>query len=247
MTSIIGLDLETTGVNTKEDRITEIGLVEWDMVSNKPITIFNSLVKYADEPLISEKIEKITGISQDLLERKGRDPKAVLTRVAIDLSGVDYVVAHNGNQFDRPLLEAEFDRHGIVIPKVHWIDSMLDVPYPEDMTVRKLGYLACEHGFLNPFAHRAVFDVLTMLRVCAQYDWEAIIQRSKEASVVLMAVCQKPWEDSKPAGEKDTDKVKELGFRYNPDRKIWVKTVKESDIDMEVARSHIALKVISAG
>jgi len=65
---------------------------------------------------------------------------------------------------------------------------VVDVPSPPQITTRKLAHLAAEHGFLNPFAHRAVFDVLTMLKILSCYPIENVIISSNQPLMKLVAL-----------------------------------------------------------
>jgi hypothetical protein len=136
-------------------------------------------------------------------------------------------VAHNGNLFDKPLLEAGMKRQGLDFMLRPWIDTKTDIEYPEEIKTTKLKYLACEHGFVNPFSHRAVFDVLTMLTVLSRYDIQEVIALSQQPAVRLQAVCLPPWTD----GGKSTGIAKSLGFHWNGETKQWLMESKGKRVD----------------
>ena len=46
----------------------------------------------------------------------------------------------------------------------------------EKIKTRSLPYLAADHGFLNPFPHRALFDVMTMIQIAGMYDINEILK-----------------------------------------------------------------------
>ena len=239
---LLGLDLETTGLKTDSDFIIEVGAALWDTDRNAALVLYSEMV----DPgvTISEEITRITGITNEDLKTYGRQPSSVLveTRKLIMLS--DLVVAHNGTFFDRPLLEAELKRHAFEIPEKPWLDTSTDVPYPEHIKVRKLSYLAAEHGFLNPFAHRALSDVLTMLQVLSKYDINRVLEFSREPSYVLTAIAKKPWEDTAPEGKKEIDLVKARGYRFNGGSKKWQKQVKQSQLEKEQQHQEFEVLVV---
>lgn len=239
---IAGLDFETTGLDTANDRVIEIGACLWDVEGKRPVDMLNVLVNPG--ATVSEEITRITGITQNDVETFGIPPHEAFKMLFSFLEKGAYVVAHNGKAFDKPLLEAELQRLNYlpeIVAALKWIDSDSDVPYPDSVGTRKLKYLACEHDFLNPFAHRALFDVLTMLRVVAHYDFSQIIQLASEPDVVLRIVVPPPWEDD-GAGNK---KAKENGFRYHGDSKTWRKTTKQSRIEKETnAASPFKVKIV---
>ena len=101
-------DIETTGLDTKNDRIIEIGAVkvkdgiiieEFEMLMNPGVPI---------PPRVSE----INNIYDDMLANADY-PGVVLTRFHTFIKDVDYIVGHNAKRFDYPFLESEFDRNFI--------------------------------------------------------------------------------------------------------------------------------------
>lgn len=223
---ILGLDFETTGLSLETDLIIEVGAVLWDTEAHKPLLMQSDLC-YREHLKLSDEITRITGITDSDLELYGLNPEAVIKKLLGNMLSADFIVAHNGKGFDKPMLEAELVRLGLIMPEAPWIDSDSDVPYPEHIGTRKLVYLCSEHGFLNPFAHRALFDVLSMLRVVSQYDFNAIVEYAKQPSVDLKIIVPAPWKDD----GKGNAKAKELGFRYNGDSKTWRKTVKKNQVE----------------
>jgi DNA polymerase-3 subunit epsilon len=228
---LLGLDFETTGLDVTQDRIIEVGAVLWDTEIEAPIQMLNALVNSGVQ--VSQEITSLTGIRQADVDKFGIQPLEALTLLADLMAESEVVVAHNGNGFDRPLLECECKRHNVELLDMHWIDTTLDVPYPESTKTRKLVHLAAEHGFINPFAHRALSDVLTMLKVLSHYDIQEVVRISKEPNITLVAQVKKPWEDAAPEGAKEVDKAKARGYRFNGGNKKWLKTVKQSDIQKE--------------
>jgi DNA polymerase-3 subunit epsilon len=110
-----------------------------------------------------------------------------------------------------------------------WIDTRLDVPKP---MIGKLIAIAAEHGFLNPFPHQALSDVLTMLRILDEYDFEAVLARARIPNIMVEFVG--PFESK--------DHAKECGFYWNGfsnqsnggrPTKQWLKTIKECDFARE--------------
>jgi len=215
---ICGIDLETTGLDSKTDLVTEVGAVLWDTDLNRPVKFFNKLIKI-DRPLTQEIID-LTGIDDDLLSKYGEDPKTVWAELLEFQKPADYLLAHNA-PFDRGFIE----QHGFKIDKP-WIDSCVDVSYPKEIQTRKLTYLAAEFGFVNPFSHRALTDVLTMLQLCSNFDWNETIENAKTPNAVMRAMVT--FQDNKLA--------KNAGYRWDGEKKFWVKTVKENKINEETIK-----------
>lgn len=218
----LGLDFESTGLNVKEDRITEIGAVLWDVLAGKPITVLNYLIKI-DQPLTPE-IQALTGLTDEILREHGVPFRTAYIELARLIQKAEFLVAHNGTNFDKPLFHAECVRNEVGLWERPWIDSSTDVPYPPHITTRKLVHLAAEHAFVNPFPHRAVTDVLTMLKITDQYNYQEILKYQRSPSILIKAVVD--YENRAKASSR--------GYRWDPNNKQWVKTIKNFQLEQEI-------------
>lgn len=231
---LLGLDIETTGLDFEKDYITEIGWVLVDTDHSKPLLteshmIYEPVFDEWDE--LPEEIIEITGITKKMLREFGEPFMLVLERLKfqIERHNVKYIVAHNGMAFDKPFLETMLKRHGKdPIFTTPWLDTKEDIVYPKRIKQRNLITLAAEHGFLNPFPHAAVFDVMAMLKVLSHYDIEEILARHKEPWIVVRAMVDYDRrEEAKRLGyswQQAGDKVYE---------KCWVKRIKQSELKAE--------------
>lgn len=213
---ILGIDFETTSLNTDTLEITEIGAILMDEISWKPVMIFNTLIQ---GPIVPDEITELTGLTTELLDTYGvpldESKKGLMGLV----DRADWLVAHNATNFDKKIYERVFTD----LPKRPWIDTSVDVPYPERMTTRKLEWLAAAHGFVNPFSHRTVFDVLTMLKVMSSYSFDGVTKLALEPSVNVRAVID----------YQHREKAKERGYRWDAVNKSWIKTLKQSQFEIE--------------
>lgn len=239
---LLGLDFETTGLHFDTDRIIEVGAVLWDTDHNAPLGMLSQFMHDASYPELSPEIQAITGIRPEHLARLAKPPAEVFADLYSLMKHATIVVAHNGAGFDAPMMLAELARQKIsggawMLP---WLDTMTDVPYPERVSTRKLGHLAADHGFLNPFPHRALFDVLTMMTLLGQYDIHEVIQLAAEPNVVLVAETQLPWKDKGVS----TNLAKARGYRWDGAQKTWSKTVKQSRVESELAHKEFPVTVI---
>jgi len=215
---VLGLDLETTGLDFESDEIIEVGAAVWDTEQKKPLRVFSELVR-PHQP-VPEEITKITGISQDDIQSVGQAPEAVFKQLLDLADGCNYVVAHNGKDFDKRFLDKALKEFGMSLD-LPWIDTMFDIPFPDSIKSRKLTHLCADHGFLNPFSHRAVFDVLSMFSVVSQYQFNEIEELYKSPQRKLIA----------KVSFEEKDKAKQAGFRWDPGQKHWYKTLKECQIN----------------
>lgn len=211
---VLGLDVETTGLDNSTDKITEIGAVLWDVVDRKPIAMVSELCHIGDT-VVTEQITKITGITAPMLQEFGKPLDRVMGEVNELASHALYHVAHNA-PFDRGFLSPA----GLI--EKPWIDTRLDLPeeaYQKGKSA-SLGYLAADHGFLNPFPHRAVTDVLTMLTLMGQYNFDKIEERSHSPVIRVNALVT----------FDEKQKAKDCGFYWDPTYKQWYRNIKECDL-----------------
>ena len=126
---LLGLDLETGGeFNASNDRnfIIEIGMVMWDTEFGQPVEIYSVLID--NERPISSDAAEYTGITDALVKRHGSKPDIRVIHPVKDLmEKADFIVAHNGRDFDRPLMEAFFIQKSHRMPSKPWIDTLYDV------------------------------------------------------------------------------------------------------------------------
>jgi DNA polymerase-3 subunit epsilon len=242
---LLGLDFEATDKTPDTARITEMGVVLWETDGNRPLVTVGTFLydKQTYGPL-SEEVKRITGITDEMLEEFGTLPGPNLQWLDSFCKGhrVDYIVAHNGGNFDRPLLYAELDRLALACPQLRtlpWLDTLSDIPFASEPDSRKLKYLAGDHGFLNPFAHRAVFDVLTMMKVLSHYDIQKVIEYSKIPVLTIRAVVSF---DQKELAKERKYRWENLGDRKYP--KCWVKEIRENKLEEEIANSPFKVVVL---
>lgn len=221
---VVGFDTETTGLNTSEDHIIQVGAVLWDTASlkKKAKLKFDVAIRGEHIPPIDPKITEINGLTNADLEKYGQAPANVFTTLNMLFEQGEAIVAHNGNLFDRPMYESNCKRHGIVpITTKLWVDTSCDIDYPTTIQTRKLIHLAAEHQFINPFPHDALSDVMTMLKIADLYDWEKTILWAKAPTVVIQAV----------STFHQKELVKKQNYRWDNDNKIWLKSIKEFHLE----------------
>lgn len=219
----IGLDLETSGLEAAKDRIIEIEAVTWICETKMPMQILSKLVDpymENEEFVLPAEITELTGITTEALGNYGVYEKDALAELN-DMAGyANYFVGHNGNIFDRPFLEEAYKRNSMEMPDLPWIDTITDIKFDKSIKTRNLKHLAAEHNFLPGFSHRAVFDVLTMLKILSMYDIKEVIARASEPTLYVQALVD----------FANNQKAKDHQFRWHAPSKAWWRSYKSSDL-----------------
>ena len=228
---VLGLDLETTTFDQDIMRITEVGAVLYDTDLKCPIEVQADIVYEPDIPMPMDAfVVGLTGITDDMVKTYGKDPKDVLVRFFDLYNRAEYLVAHNGNEFDKPAMKNFINRYFTqeeltmfgIKPK-HWIDTMTDIPYSEYINTRKLEDLTGRHGFLNPFPHRAFTDVMSMLRIMSEYDLDRVLEISHSPELVFQA----------KVDYHDREVAKAAKFRWDSGTRRWLFKMKKALLDQE--------------
>lgn len=232
---ILFTDVETTGLDPKIDRVVEVGASLYCTEHRRILRSFCVLLG-DDTVRMSPEISKINLITNSMLDNHAFKPKESL-EVLNDafIYQADYLCAHNA-PFDRSFLEAEFLRFGMELLEKPWIDTCVDLPYPDSIKTRKLTHLASEHGFLNPFPHTALSDTLTCQRIFSMYSLEEIFKRAQSPNITIRALVD----------YGNREKASKRGYRWNPEQKRWLKQIKQFDLDKEQKDSDFEIEVVHA-
>jgi len=118
--SFVVYDLETTGLDPREDEFIQIAAMRFRAGSLCPDETFASFAK--PRRPISAFIENYTGVGNRHVKNASR-PEEVLCEFA-DWSGDSTLIAHNGLRFDSKFLAATCQRHGLPVREIHAIDSI---------------------------------------------------------------------------------------------------------------------------
>ncbi len=242
MKVICTLDLETTGLDFENDTITEFAYVIKEWGNKKPLLISHNYLKTSVE--VSEFITELTGIDNRLLEVAGHKCEEVFKKFLTDITDfeVEYVLAQNGACFDLPMLKAKLggtdfksemynNFRDAFFRDVSWIDSQHDIEWPARFKSKSLTFLACELGFLNPFPHDALSDVMTTNKVVELAEKEGITTLDR-----MIEYSRIPWVYVEcNADFNSKEKAKELRYRwerldevYRPKR--WINKFKENKL-----------------
>ncbi len=214
---LLGIDLETTGIDPSSSDIIEIGYMIWDTDLSCPVKFGSYLIKINDP--LPEEIKNLTGINDNHLNKFGVDLKQSIGSLSDLAQKCDFLVGHNAVEFDRKYLIKACKKYSIEFPQKYWIDTMVDIPYPNSIKTRKLSYLAVEHNISVVAAHRAVFDIWTTMQILSKYKIHEITERAKTGFVKLIA----------KVSYEDRSKASTQGFKWDSENKIWFKILRVYD------------------
>jgi DNA polymerase-3 subunit epsilon len=248
---ICALDFESTGVDVATARVIEIGAALYDS-DRRAVLATLAILVIPPSTEIPPEITELTGLTPEDLRQFGLLPAEAFARLAsfVKQGEVESFVGHNCTTFDAPLLRAEIKRC-VAAPQLApltalpWIDTISDLD-PRRLKPggsMRLSYLAADHGFLNPFPHRALGDCLTVLKILEQHPLDVVLERARSPLIVLEAVGTFEQNEAK----------KSLGFRWEKVDtgevfpKKWVKLVKACDRpELEARAKELRLRLTEA-
>ncbi len=222
-------DLETSGLSPENDYILELGYIVKEVGLKKPLGMSSMYFYEVGYPKISEYIKSINHIENEIIEEFGFHPSKCLgwlEKFVLEKK-IDYLVAHNGRSFDKPFVMAQAKKYEVPMPTfdaLPVLDTKSDLP--GEFTSNRLIHLAAEFGFSNPFPHAALTDCLTLERVLDNYDIAELLAQSLIPNVQLIA----------KVTMQNKDLAKFKGYRWEPMKKIWHKTIKKNLVEDEIAK-----------
>ena len=229
-----GLDFETSGLTIGKVGVTEVGIVLWDTDLRAPIKIDGYLVDPGSDAVWEPGVEKINGLTPEICTKYGIQDDKALRQFLFWYKMADVAVAHNGSVFDRLILKHWAEKYGLDWQSDKlWIDTKCDLDVPAHNSTR-LTYMAADHNFLNPFPHRAMFDVMTMMKVLDSYDLNQVLTVAKSPTLTVRAM----------VNYETRELAKSRGYHWQADTKIWTMSVKECFLEREREASKFSIEVI---
>lgn len=222
---LLSLDFETTGLEDTAE-VTEVGAVLYTTGQKRVLEAAGFLVKTNLQ--VNQEVIKKTGIHPKMLEKFGYPSDDALETLAEMYNQADAVIGQNVIRFDKRVLQRWVQKHATIngassvgqMAEKLWIDTRTDLPGVEG---KSLIYMLADHGIINPFPHMALSDCLSVLILAERYPIEKIVERAKSQTIVLVS----------KQNRADNNLAKQRKFRWNPDYKLWWKTIKEMDFAEE--------------
>src|SRR6266849_2360800 len=188
---VVGLDLESTGLDKVKDRPIEVGVALWTTKFNRSLDTRAFLVQ-SDGVLVTEEITSITGITQQMCDKFGYTPEEAFDETTYFVDRAEAIVAFNGKRFDMPMCQALASRLKKQFPEKFVIDPYTDLP----MRGQELITMCAKMGiYYDP--HEAGADVGAMLRLMSKFPFEVVLERAKSPTVVVQS--QQDYNNNKAA------------------------------------------------
>lgn len=216
---LLSIDFETTGVDTENDRVIELGAILYSTGQRKCLESLGNLV-LSSVP-ITPRITEITSIHPAAVERFGYDSESSLSGLLTMAEQADAYIGYNARRFDRKVWLQWASLEKLEVPNKPWIDLFADLPWR--VPTGKLSHVAADHGILNLFPHSAMSDAQTVLALAEKYDIDLLLQRAQSPVVVLKAHIDRQ--------NNDVVKQAPFKFRWNPTNKMWWRQAKQQDAE----------------
>ena len=163
--SYTAIDLETTGLDPKMDKIIEIGAAK--IIDGQITDTYSTLVRPGRR--LSETVSGLTGITDDMLAGAMETEQAI--KEILDFLGNDIILGH-GVLFDFSFVKRCAVNHGLSY-EASAIDTLrIARRYLSELPSRGLPAL-CEHYGIRRQSHRALEDALASVelydRLCDRY------------------------------------------------------------------------------
>ena len=152
------LDIETTGLSYRTEKITEFGAIK--IKNGQIIDTFECFVN-PEKPIPYEVI-KVTHITDDMV-RDAETIEQVLPKF-LEFIGDDVLVAHNAN-FDMGFIRHFAELQGYKLNNTYIDTLAISKEMFSDFKRHKLGVIADNLGIRVDVAHRALDDVKTLVKV----------------------------------------------------------------------------------
>ena len=220
------LDVETTGLSHQKAEVIEIGIRKFHF--NRETF---EIVKLGDgfqafqqpEGPITPEIEKLTGITDEMVRGKAIDWSAV----ADFITPCEFMVAHNA-RFDRPFIDSKAP----ISNQKLWACSYTHMDWSgKGFAVGKLEILAAYHGFFYG-AHRALEDSDVVVNLLSMKDAETGVPYFRE----LIENAEKPYVEVLAIGAPfdSKDHLKGRGYKWDNQNRFWKKVILDEARSQEV-------------
>ncbi|HWU42523.1 MAG TPA: 3'-5' exonuclease [Bdellovibrio sp.] len=221
------VDVETTGLNSSEDSIIEIGLRQFlfNKDTGEILAFEKSYSAFQDpERPLSKEIIALTGITDEMVKGQRIDWEQVHSLFTESV----LVIAHNA-RFDRPFI----DKKSKISTEKIWACSLKQIDWTQKgFFSPKLELLNIYHGFFTD-SHRAINDVDALLYLLSHKNEISgktylceLMNNAKRSSTQVIA-------SSAPFESKDH--LKTRGYNWDNINRFWSKTILKEEVPAEIS------------
>ena len=220
--NFICLDLETTGLNPKKDRIIEIGAVK--VRNGTIIDTFSQLID--PRQTLEERVEQLTGISSK--ELAGKPTIQEILPKLQEFLGEDVLLGHQ-ILFDYSFLKRAFTNEKISFERMGVDTLKLARQFVTDCQSKKLETL-CQHYEIEHQAHRALADALATVQLYQKLVENYYKQEDFEPKPLIFKV-----KKESPITKAQKERITLLTAKYNliPEKEIASMTRNEASRYMD--------------
>jgi DNA polymerase III epsilon subunit-like protein len=173
---IVGVDVETTGLDSDGDEIVELGVVLFDVESGRVIAVFGKVFKVKKWGAEAAQCHQIPEEISELMPLVGSEDIDPWDIVSGDLA--KFVVAHNA-----PHDHAFVTKIWPSFLKKPWLCTQRDLKHKEflpNVSSRRLGHLCVDYHIAMGSWHQAVADAEACARIAAKHDLDDAYRRKLE-------------------------------------------------------------------
>jgi DNA polymerase III subunit epsilon len=203
-TRFVCLDVESTGLDWKNDRVIEVALVVFSF--DEIVVEYESLVNPQRE--ISRESQRIHNISNEMVAQ--HPPIQEVLPKIVELVGDKTIIGH-GIEFDINILHEEALRFGILFPLKGnpFIDTLRLARLYGDSPSNSLDVLRQHFNILPEGAHRAKGDVLVNIQV-----FKRLTEKFKSVDQVFEVLSKPIFMKKMPLGKHKGRTLRELPLNY---------------------------------
>ncbi len=216
------VDLETSSADPTSCAILEIAVCLWSVEHRTRIQTYSTLVFAEENPAAN-----VNHIPPEALHLAPRFDSAFKS-IGFFVNKADAIAAHNGEDFDRLVLERYRCPWAASKP---WIDTM-DLDWPRESS-KSLLAIAHAHGVQIGPMHRAGDDVTclaSLLERCAElgHDVQRMLERAMrpKSKYVVVEQGRFPWDQKRLLNEQ----YKKAGFRWDGESGVWWRRLVPEDV-----------------
>lgn len=166
---IVGVDVETNGLDSAEHEVIEFGGVLFCTIAKRVLATFGKIYKVEKWCGEAEKCHRITREMSDLMPTFQDD--GIIPSKALSIHLAEFVVAHNAGH-DHPFV-TKLDPGFLKVP---WICTQRDLKHEDKIdrvSSRRLAHLCVDYHLPMGSWHQAVADAEACARIAGEHDLKA--------------------------------------------------------------------------